>query len=278
MFTELSDFSRRPPLYSRITATELWTRPALARRMLEFHLDPNTHLSSRPEQQIDAIVHWLDQRLAFKGKRLCDLGCGPGLYANRFAGLGAAVTGIDVSAGSLEYARRLAGQSGHDIRYVLADYCEDALPAGFDIVTLIYYDYAALTSEQRSRVLERLHSMLEPGGKLVLDVPGAGAFAGVQEGISMEAGLMGGFWSDEDYLGLERVWRYEEHMVSLSRYLIVEPDAAFEIYNWMQYFTAASLAAELHTAGFQVEQISDSLAGAALPGDPETLAVIATRS
>ncbi len=278
MFEELSDFCSRPPLYSRTTATELWTRPALARHMLEFHLDPNTQLSSRPEAQIDHIVHWLDQQLILRGKRLCDLGCGPGLYANRFAGLGAVVCGLDVSAGSLEYARHLARQSGHEIRYTLANYCEDVLPTGFDIVTLIYYDYAALVPEQRSRLLGRIRTMLEPGGRLVLDVPSAGAFSAVREGINIEAGLMGGFWSDEDYVGLEGVWRYEEQRVSLSRYLIIERSQAFEIYNWMQYFTADSIAGELETGGFQVEQISDSLAGTALEGDPETLGVIATRA
>ncbi len=278
MFDELHDFCLRPSLYSRATSTELWTRPALAGNMLKYHLDPHTRLSSRPEAQIDLIVRCLDRRLALEGKHLCDLGCGPGLYSSRFASLGATVSGVDVSGTSIAYARRLAEESGHDIRYILADYCRDELPPGFDVVTLIYYDYAALTSEQRSRLLGRVHAMLKPGGHLVLDVPALSAFSTIVESTAMEPQLMNGFWSDEDYVGLERVWRYEDQQVSLNRYLIVEQSGMFEIFNWMQYYSADSVTAELASGCFEVLEIQASLAGSALPGDPETLGVIARRA
>ena len=98
MYDLLHDMSRRPEPFSRYTAKELWTRPHLAQQMLEFHLNQDTDLASRRIELIDSTVEWIDDQLDLSGKSICDLGCGPGLYAQRFASMGAEVTGVDFSA------------------------------------------------------------------------------------------------------------------------------------------------------------------------------------
>ena len=80
MYEFLKDIARRPEPFSRYTAAELWTRPHLARQMLNFHLDQETDLASSRFETIDRAVDWIDARLQLSGKRLCDLGCGPGLF------------------------------------------------------------------------------------------------------------------------------------------------------------------------------------------------------
>ncbi|MEW8000311.1 MAG: methyltransferase domain-containing protein [Candidatus Thiodiazotropha endolucinida] len=94
---------------------------------------------SRRFEIIDSVVGWIDQKLNLPGKRLCGLGCGPGLYTKRFFAQGAEVTGIDFSEYILEYAK---SESHGDINYLYADYLTDSLPSGFDII-FIAIDWGA---------------------------------------------------------------------------------------------------------------------------------------
>src|SRR5690606_4761567 len=106
MHAQLSDFFARPEPFSRYTTRRLWTDPHVAQQMLAAHLDPAHDLASRRPAIIDGFVSWLDRRIGLAGRRVLDLGCGPGLYCERMALRGARVTGLDFSARSLAHARR----------------------------------------------------------------------------------------------------------------------------------------------------------------------------
>ena len=275
MYKLLLDISQRPAPFSRYTAMELWTRPHLARQMLQYHLNQETELASRPFEIINEIVGWIDSQLDLSGKSVCDLGCGPGLYAQRFTTRGAEVTGVDFSAHSVEYARRKASDDDQEIRYIRADYLEDELPVGFDIVTLIYTDYSVLSPSQRAKLLGRISGMLKPGGRLVMDVAGMGALVDKEECTLIEPGLMYGFWADGDYVGIQRSFVYPDEYLSVDRYVIVEPNETWQIFNWFQYFTPERLQAELHDAGFAVEKMIGGLRGEPLEANTNTIGVIA---
>ena len=75
--------------------------------------------------------------------------------------------------------------------------------------------------------------MLNPGGKLVMDVMADVAFPQAGEQLEIEERLMGGFWSNSDYVGIHRTWLYSDSMLSLDHYVIIEPDDQWEILNWM---------------------------------------------
>ena len=242
--------------------------------MLEYHLSQETELASRPMDTIDRVVGWIDARVPLQGQRLCDLGCGPGLYARRFAALGADVTGVDFSRHSLDYART---QGEYPVRYVEADYLSDDLPAGFDVVTLIYYDLCPLSPEQRATLLGRVREMLASGGRLVLDVLGMAALGSRSETINLEYRLMDGFWAAGDYVGIHRAHVYPDEHLSLDHYLIAEPTETWQIFNWLQYFTPQSIEAELNDAGYRVEHFAGDLAGAPLVPEGESIGVIAVR-
>lgn len=113
-----------------------WDDPHIATQMLAAHLDPGTPPASRPPKVVEASVAWIVDRLGLQsGDRLLDLGCGPGLYARRFASRRIRVTGIDISAGPIEHAK------AHDpiSTYRCADYrglddvdaCSSQLMTGF---------------------------------------------------------------------------------------------------------------------------------------------------
>lgn len=275
MYELLNDFVQRPAPFSRYTAKALWTRPHLARQMLSYHLNQETDLASRRFETIDRVVEWLDGQLALSGKSLCDLGCGPGLYTRRFAERGATVSGVDFSEHSIAYARRQAEEGAQAIAYHHADYLEGSLPSGFDLVTLIYCDLCALSPEQRSRLLGRVRGMLNPGGRIVLDVAGMGSFAHKGEATVMEDRLMGGFWADGEYVGIQRSFVYPEQALALDRYLIVEPGDRWEIFNWFQHYTLERLERELRAAGFAIESLAGSLTGDPLDPEGESIAAIA---
>lgn len=276
MYETLHDFARRPAPHSRFTAKTLWTRPHLARRMLQLHLDQGTELASRPLAAIDSIVEWLDRKIRLDGKKLCDLGCGPGLYAARFAERGAEVTGVDFSRHTLDYAAAEAARTGKPIRYLHADYLTDSLPVDFDVVTLIYYDYCVLSPNRRKRLLAKIREMLKPGGKMVLDVVGMGSFAAKHEETIVENNLMDGFWAEGDYVGVQRTILYPEEALSLDRILIIEPAESWQIFNWFQHYTPGRLAEELNEAGFTIDTLAGSLAGDPLTDDSASMGVIAS--
>ena len=276
MYELLQDISHRPEPFSRYTAMELWTRPHLARQMLIFHLSQETELASRRFETIDQIVNWIDSQLGLSGKRICDLGCGPGLYTQRFAVRGANVTGVDFSPHSLEYARLKAVEDMQSIPYLEADYLSDELPVGFDVVTLIYTDYSVLSPAQRASLLGRIRKMLNPGGRLVMDVAGLGSLAAKQECTLIESNLMQGFWAEGDYVGIQRSFVYPDECLSVDRYVIVEPAETWQVFNWFQYFTPVSLREELVSAGFSVEQMYGGLGGEPLEANGDFIGVIAS--
>jgi len=272
MYDLLYDISKRPEPFSRYTVKELWTRPHLARQMLDYHLSQETDLASRKCESINRVVEWIDAQLGLSEKTLCDLGCGPGLYAQRFESRGAKVTGVDFSTHSLDYAKT---QGPNSIRYVEADYLADDLPSGFDIVTLIYTDLCALSPGQRKVLLERMRDMLNPGGQIVLDVAGIGSLEQKEEVTVIDNRMMGGFWAAGDYVGIQRTFVYAEQYLSLDRYVIVEPGESWEIYNWLQYFTPESIEAELQSAGFEVDQMAGDLTGVPLTPKSDFIGIVA---
>jgi SAM-dependent methyltransferase len=276
MYELLKDIAQRPEPFSRCTVKELWTRPHLARQMLDFHLNQETDLASRRFETIDGVVNWIDFQLSLPGKRLCDLGCGPGLYTKRFADAGADVTGVDFSAHSLEYARLKARENEQAITYLEADYLEDELPTGFDIVTLIYTDFCVLSPGQRASLLGRVRGMLNPGGHFVMDAAGTGSFAPKEEVTLIEDQLMFGFWAEGDYVGIQRTFVYPQEQLSLDRYLIIEPTGTWQIFNWFQHFTPEGLCSELSAAGFTINQVAGDLTGAPMTTDGDLIGVIAS--
>jgi hypothetical protein len=272
MYDLLYDVSKRPEPFSRHTVKELWTRPHLARQMLSYHLSQETDLASRKCESIDHVVEWIDTQLDLSEKTLCDLGCGPGLYTQRFESRGAIVTGVDFSAHSLDYAKT---QGPNTIQYIEADYLSDDLPSGFDIVTLIYTDLCALSSAQREVLLGRMRGMLNSGGQIVLDVAGIASFNRKEEVTIIEDKMMGGFWAADDYVGVQRTFVYPEGCLALDRFVIVEPGETWQIYNWFQHFTPESIEAELQSAGFEISQMVGDLSGMPLKPESDLIGIVA---
>jgi SAM-dependent methyltransferase len=243
--------------------------------MLAFHLNPDIDAASRRRASIDGFADWLDARFGLATRRITDLGCGPGLYAERMAARGATVTGVDFSSTALAHARQSALRGGFVIDYREADYLEGALPEAQDIVTLIYADYCPLAPAMRSRLLGRVREMLVPGGSFVFDVFSPGQMSRLREGFEAGHRYGDGFWAPGDYYGFKRTFLWPDLLISLERYLISAEDRQFGIFNWMQYFAPESITAELTASGFEVETLLEVDTGEAWQGGATPITVIA---
>ena len=101
--------------------------------------------------------------------RLCDLGCGNGYLANRLAALGYQVVGVDASVSGIEIATRSQTSHAEFVCSTIDRSLADQLgPETFDVVVsseVIEHLY------RPADLLEAAHSLLRPGGYLVLTTP-----------------------------------------------------------------------------------------------------------
>jgi SAM-dependent methyltransferase len=262
LFELLQEVNRRPDPFSEYTARDLWNDPHIAERMLTYHLDAAVDVASRNHNFISRSAEWIVSRFHLApGACVADFGCGPGLYAERLSRLGLRVTGIDFSSNSIRYASERAEREGLEIEYVEADYLDFTTDRRFDLVTMIFCDFCALSPAQRSVMLEKFRSMLTPGGAILLDVYGVRMFEERVESVTYAPNLMDGFWTDAEYYGFKQTFKYEDVLVLLDKYTIVEPARTRWIYNWFQCFTPESLENEFAGHDLQVAEVLGNVAG-----------------
>jgi SAM-dependent methyltransferase len=139
------------------------------KREAEFHdkwasdIDPTTTLVDETFNSITAVEnqHILGQFGDVRGKRVLDYGCGAAEGGIYLAKLGAKVTGIDVSPGMLEAAKRLAAY--HEVEIETRVVEGDTIPADdreFDLV----YGNGVLHHVDLSMARRELARVMSPQG------------------------------------------------------------------------------------------------------------------
>lgn len=278
MFTELKEINSRPAPFQFYTADTLWMNEHTSRQMLEYHLNEEIDVSSRNRAFIERSVEWIVSHFAVDTEtEIADFGCGPGLYTTRLAEHGARVTGVDFSAHSLNYARRVAEEKGQDIEYVLANYLEFETTRKYDLIIMIMCDYCALSPEQRKIMLAKITSLLKPDGEVLLDVYSLNSFKQKKESASYELNQLNGFWSADDYYCFVNTFKYEQEKVSLDKYTIIDQSGQCVVYNWLQHFNEDSLRDEFAANGFKVERLFANVAGDPLSLDSAEIAIVARK-
>jgi len=279
MFEELEKINSRPEPFEFYTASDLWTDEHTSAQMLSFHVNEDIDVSSRNAAFIDRSVEWIAS--AFNvgtGTKIADFGCGPGLYATRLAQRQAVVTGIDFSKRSIQYARQVAIREGLSIHYVNQNYLEFETDDRFGLILMIMCDFCALSPTQRKKMLTKFHTILAPGGSVLLDVYSLTAFEQREETAMYQANLLKGFWSANEYYGFLNTFKYEEEKVVLDKYTLVEASRRRTVYNWLQYFSPEMLEREFVECGFVIERLYWDVAGSAFDPEATEFAVVANKN
>jgi len=274
VFDELAKINSRPSPFQYYTADELWTDEHTSMKMLEYHLDESVDLSSRNRDFIDRSTKWIVSRFGIDSNtRIADFGCGPGLYTTRFAENKAAVTGIDFSERSIRYARNIADQKGLDVNYVQQNYLEFETEERFDLITLIFCDFCALSLSQRTTLLAIFYKILKPNGSVLLDVHSLNTFNSKNEVATYERNQLYNFWSSDDYYGFLNTFKYDKEKVTLDKYTIIEESRTRVVYNWLQYFSQDSLREEFEENGFETEEFYSDVAGSTFSPESPDMAI-----
>jgi SAM-dependent methyltransferase len=160
------------PAADRLRAEQLFHDAQAADRSTRF-----ADLSALRFRDADYLDHETWIRPAFDllgdvtGRRVLDYGCGHGMAAVVLARRGAAVTGIDLSAGYVEEARRRAAANEVEAEFRQADAEQLPFPDGsFDAV----WGNAILHHLDLRTVAAELWRILAPGGVAVFCEPWGG--------------------------------------------------------------------------------------------------------
>ena len=279
IFGILEGAAERPAVFSKYTASELWTDEHTSAQMLAHHLNGEIDVSSRRAQFIDQSVNWMIEHFNLsEDSKIADFGCGPGLYCSRLALRKADVLGIDFSSRSIRYAREFATENGLIVNYVEADYLEFQPDGEFDLIIMIMWDFCALSPAQRSVLLSKFKRLLSKRGRIVLDVYSLVGFDNKSEEIYYKKNQLNGFWSAGSYYTFVSSFKYQKEKVSLDKYTIIEKERQRDVYNWLQYFTPETLRRELLAASLDIDEVYGDVAGKPYDSASEEFAVVIKRN
>jgi len=118
------------------------------------------------EQEVGFLV---DAFELAPGRRVLDVGCGPGRHALALARRGIEVVGVDLSEDFVALARDAAAAEGLRARFEVGDVRELAAGTGYDaVLCLCQGGFGLLGGRDEARAFERIAAAVGPGGRLAL--------------------------------------------------------------------------------------------------------------
>jgi SAM-dependent methyltransferase len=253
-----------------------WDDPHISRQMLAAHLDPDADAASRKPEVIDDTVRWLLEYLDLHtGDAVLDLGCGPGLYCERFSRAGLAVTGIDYSRRSVEYAKAKAAKHHLAIHYVYGDFLVTPFPRGLSAILLIYGEFCVLPDDRRDALLRKVRMALRDGGHFIFDVTTRHLrqHVGARNSWSVAEER---FWCAFPHLVLTLGFGYPEDDLYLDQYIVLTETGDLRVYRSRFHgYSLETLTQVLHAQGFAVREAWSDLEGSAYDSTGEWIGIAA---
>lgn len=273
MYENIFKSLEHPVLYKE-TEVAFWDDEHISKQMLKNHIDPENDGASRKLVFIEKSVNWIKGIVPpNEYQTLLDIGCGPGIYAEKFTQAGYFVTGVDFSKRSINYAKKSAQEKEANIDYLYQNYLNLNLDKCFDFATMIYCDYGALSDKNRQKILCNVYQHLKPGGKFLLDVFSMTAYNDFKEQQTWEFHRNGGFWRKNEYIALNRYSKFSES-VTLDQIAIISNDIITNYYLWNSYFTKENLIKEISESGFKVCKIFGDVSGSDYSKESTTIAIL----
>lgn len=250
--------TQKPEIYAKSTAN-MWVDEHIANQLLETHLSQDTDLASRKESTISSTVQWVLSQVPGDTLTILDLGCGPGLYTERLAEKGHAVTGMDFSSNAIRYARESAQRNKLNIAYIQQDYLELDEENRYDLVLMIFLDFCVLPPKDRAKLLKSIYRALKPGGTFLFDVLNVHHTLGGSEPKDWQIAEQG-FWRSSPYLVLSETFQYKEEQVLLDQHVVMDEDETIDVYRfWRHAFAHADIMQLMTKQGFRTISCHDGI-------------------
>lgn len=244
----IKKYSSKPVFYEKGTDM-MWVDPYIQKHLLEAHLNPNHDAASRKPEKIDQIIDWILEDKQKISLKYLDLGCGPGLYTSRMARLGHAVTGLDFSNNSINYAKNDAKENQLKIDYIVGDYLETEFKKDQDLISLIYCDFGVLSQTEQQIILKKIYNSLSVNGVFVMDAYNLDYVKEANEKSSYEI-EDSGFWRPHPYLALNQAFHYQNEKVTLEQHIVIDHEIKiYRFYN--HYYSNDEMVALLKSVGFK---------------------------
>ena len=273
LLAKINTWQDKPELFTP-GEPRFWDDPHISQSMLEAHLDSSHEAASRQPQVIEQTVqHWLSSGLVKPGDRLLDLGCGPGLYAQRLSQAGVHVTGVDLSENSLRYAKAQAQERRLEIDYRMMNFLDLDEVATYDVVIQVFGELNTFSDLVRDKLFSIIGRALKPEGLFIFDLS-TPHFRYTQKPGSSWYVENSGFWRPHRHLVLEQAFNYPENDVWLDQYIIADHEDVKVYRNWFHDYQLDTIQPVLETQGFTLRHVWNDLAGSTYTKDGDWLGLV----
>lgn len=276
MIPQIQMYKEKPPLFEP-GPDSIWEEEHVAEEMLNAHLDPFFDGATRRFADVEQSVKWIN--LLFPSQKypsLVDLGCGPGVYAEKFHASGYDVTALDISERFIAYGKQSAKDKEMNIRYLKEDYLLWRTEEMFHVAVMIYCDFGVLNKKERMRLLHKIYDFLHPDGSFVFDVFTPQKYQFQKESRTWES-KNGGFWNRKPYLCLNSFFRYDEDSTVMRQHIVVTEEEVKCYHLWDHLFTMKELEDDIRQAGFSGVEFYGDVTGKGYATDSETICVVARK-
>lgn len=257
-----------------------WNDPAFSRRMLAEHLSQAHDAASRRFEKIDAHVAWIHRELlGGRPARVLDLGCGPGFYTGRLAGLGHECVGIDFAPAPIDHAAEQARRAGLACAYRCEDIRRADYGEGLDLVMLIFGEFCVFHPSDAESILAKAHAALADGGILLLEPHTYDAVRKMGGRSASWQARKSGLFSERPHLYLAESFWDEPTQTSTTRCYVVdaETNEVARHASTAQAYRDERLGEMLTGRGFEDVRFFPSLTGEEDPTQADYFAVVARK-
>lgn len=271
---KINEFMKRPQVFSK-DGGNIWTEEYIAKQMLKAHLDENSNAASYKMKTIDNIVEFIAQNILKENASILDLGCGPGLYAERLCEKGYNVTGIDFSESTIKYAKDSARKRDLNIDYLCENIFELNCFEKYDVVMQIYGEINTFSDCERNKIFEIVRNALNPNGIFIFDVstPIFRERSGLKKSWNISKA---GFWREKSHIILEEGFKYDND-IWLDQFIIIDEEDVQVYRNWFHDYTVKTISEIIEKSGFKIITMVGSLTGESLKEDSEWIGIVAQK-
>lgn len=235
-----------------------WWKKGFGKKYYQIFLQS---LSSRTEGEIKFILGAIKPK---KGQKVIDLGCGYGRHSIGLAKHNLDLTAVDYSAYLLKIGAKIAKERNSRVRFVRQDLRKLKTDKKYDVALSMFSSFGYFPHKENLNFLQKVYSLLKPGGKFLLDVMNAQMlFHEIRESGSLK---------DSTYVRVrtysEKTAKYTDtdtyYLDTQLVYLLRKRKIGKQVDYWNYYmfhYTAKQLRKYLESIGFEMIDIWGGYSG-----------------